>query len=120
MATRLIFAGEDMPYEDRLKYLHLTTLETRRIRGDLIEVFKITKNLEDTNRDLFFKLSGTGLRGHSLKLFKPQARLDIRKYCFSHRVVDIWNALPQSLIDCSTLNNFKVKLDLYLNYRGFR
>ena len=77
-----------MPYEDRLKYLYLTTLETRRIRGDLIEVFKITKNLEDTNRDLFFKLSGTGLRGHSLKLFKPQARLDIRKYSFSHRVVD--------------------------------
>mgnify|MGYP003438983011 CR=1 FL=1 len=42
--------------------------------------------------------------------FKPQARLDIRKYSFSHRVVDNWNALPQSLIDCKTLDNFKVKL----------
>ncbi len=66
------------------------------------------------------KLSGTGLRGHSLKLFKPQARLDIIKYSFSNRVVDNWNALPQTLMDCNTLNNFKSKLDLYLHYRGFR
>ena len=76
-ATRLIFADEIMPCEDRLKCLNLTTLETRRTRSDLIEVFKIIKNLEDTNRDLYFKLSGTGLRGHSFKLFKPQARLYI-------------------------------------------
>ncbi len=32
--------------------LHLTTLEARRIRGDLIESFTISKNLEDTNCDL--------------------------------------------------------------------
>ena len=119
-ATRLIFADEIMPYEERLKCLHLTTSETRRIRSDLLEVFKIIKNLEDTNRDLYFKLSGTGLRGHSLKVFKLQARLDIRKYSFSNRVVDNRNALPQTLIDCNTLNNFKSKLDLYVHYRGFR
>ena len=38
---------EKVPYEERLKRLNLTTLKTRRIRGDLIEVFKIFKGLDD-------------------------------------------------------------------------
>ena len=42
-ATELIPDLKDKSYEDRLRCLNLTTLETRRIRGDLIEVFKISK-----------------------------------------------------------------------------
>ena len=35
-----------MNYDDRLKTLGLTTLEERRKRGDLINMFKITKGYE--------------------------------------------------------------------------
>jgi len=35
-----------------------------------------------------FSLSDTGLRGHKLKIYKPQVHLDIRKYFFSIRVID--------------------------------
>jgi hypothetical protein len=35
--------SEDQNYEERLNGLNLITLETRRLRGDLIEVFKILK-----------------------------------------------------------------------------
>ena len=41
------FADKD--YNDRLKELGLTTLETRRKRGELIEAFKIIKGFEDVN-----------------------------------------------------------------------
>ena len=80
-ATKLISAIEDEIYEDRLHYVNLTTLETRRLRGDLIEELQILC--------MFFYLSQAHTRGHSLKLIKPRCHLDIRKFSFAHRVIDI-------------------------------
>ena len=64
------FADKD--YNDRLKELDLTTLETRRKRGDLIEAFKIIKWFEDVNNELFFPLTinTVHLRGSDLKIKK--------------------------------------------------
>ena len=78
-ATRLIISNKGLTYGERLKNLGLTTLETRRLFGDLIEVFKIFKGLDDVKPTDFFTMSNTGLRGHEFKLYKPQAHLDIRK-----------------------------------------
>ena len=44
-AIRMINGFADSDYNDRLKQLGLTTLETRLKRGDLIEAFKIIKVL---------------------------------------------------------------------------
>ena len=64
------FADKD--YNDKLKELGLTTLETRRNRGDLIETFKIIKGFEDVNNELFFPLAinTAHIRGHDLKFCK--------------------------------------------------
>ena len=40
-ATKLIPGLRDLTYEERLEECGVTTLETRRLRGDQIEVFKI-------------------------------------------------------------------------------
>jgi len=40
---KLISGLSGLGYEERLKILGLTNLETRRLRGNLIEVFKILK-----------------------------------------------------------------------------
>ena len=45
-----------LSYESRLLQCGLTTLETRRLRGDRIEVFKIVNGYEDVDRNIFFKL----------------------------------------------------------------
>ena len=49
----MISGLSEMGYEERLKILGLTTLETRRLRGDLIEVFKILKGYENTDQEVF-------------------------------------------------------------------
>jgi hypothetical protein len=53
-ATKLVVGTKGMSYEERLKFLHMTTRETRRVTRDLIEVFKIMKGLEYVNKDKIF------------------------------------------------------------------
>ena len=45
-ATKMIEECKTLKYEERLKYLNIPTLKYRRIRGDLILVFKYFMNLD--------------------------------------------------------------------------
>ena len=43
-----------LSYDERLHYLNLHSLKGRRLRGDLIQMYKIYKNLDDVEiNDLF-------------------------------------------------------------------
>ena len=53
-ASKIILELRDLSYEERLKECGLTTLETRRLRGDQIEVFKILNGYENFYRNIFF------------------------------------------------------------------
>ena len=64
-------------------------------------------------------MSNTGLRGHKLKIYKPQVHLGIRKYFFSIRVIGEWNSLPVELINCNTVESFKKRIDCYFRNRGY-
>ena len=55
-ATKLIPELRDLRYEERLKEWGLTTLETRRLRVDQIEVFKILHGYENIDSKIFSKL----------------------------------------------------------------
>ena len=58
-------------YGSRLLQCGLTTLETMRLRGDQIEVFKIVNGYEDVDRNMFFKLKeGSRTSGHKAALVK--------------------------------------------------
>ena len=75
----------------RLKECGLTTLETRTLRGDQIEVFKILNGYENIDRNIFFTVKEE--RRTRVTLAKKQCRLDIRKFTFSQRTVNEWNRL---------------------------
>ena len=51
-------------YEDRQSYLSLTTLETRRLRRDLIHALKIIKESDGKELKNYFKLASNNRRRH--------------------------------------------------------
>lgn len=55
-ATKMVQGLRHLPYEDRLVHLGLTTLEERRMRGDLIEAYKMITGKEAVDREHFFQL----------------------------------------------------------------
>ena len=119
-ATKRIDGFYNLPYEERLKECRLTTLETRRLRGDLIETFKIMMGYEDINKDIFFeRMENRRTRGHAETLKKNGCRLDIRKYSFSHRIINTWNNLPADCIAAGCVNIFKNRVDKYLVNAGY-
>ena len=85
-ATTIHTGGKLIPELRHFSYerrLGLTTLEIRRLRGDLIEVFKILNGYEDIESNISFKLKEDSMtRGHKAALVKPYCRLDTRKYSF--------------------------------------
>ena len=103
----------------RLKECGLTTLETRRLRGDQIEVFKILNGYENIDRNIFSLVKEERrTRGHGSTLAKKQCRLDITKFSFSQRIVNEWNSLSADCGGGSSVNIFKNKIDIYLRRAG--
>ena len=48
-ATKLVISIRKLPYKERLQYLNLYSLKYRRLRGDMIEVFKILHHMYDSS-----------------------------------------------------------------------
>ena len=89
----------------RIKECGLTTLETRRLRGDKIEVFKLLNGYENIDKKNFFSLKKDNrTREHEVTLVKDQCRLDIRKYSFSQRTINEWNKLYTDCVTTSSVN----------------
>ena len=106
-------------YSDWLQQLELTTLEARRTREDAIEVFKYLRGFLDVDRDALFKLSKpsqpkTRLQRSFMPLHVPRARLDLRKNFFTVRGAKLWNSLPSSVRESSSVNIFKNSYDAYM------
>ena len=120
IATKMIPELRYLTYKSRLLKCGLTTLETRRLRGDQIEVFKIVNGYEDVDRNMFFKLkTGSRTRGHKAALVKEQCRLDLKKYSFSQRVIKDWNKLRNDRVNASSVNMFKHRIDRHLIRAGY-
>jgi ribonuclease P/MRP protein subunit RPP40 len=110
--TRLFPNLRSLPYEDRLQQLGLWSLEERRNRADLIEIFKLVKGFTATSWSVFFQRTQSSVtRGHNWKLMKKQSQSDVRLHFFSQRVVNRWNNLVQEDVDSPSVNSFKSRLE---------
>ena len=120
--TKMIINMREKTYEERLKLLGLWTLEERRNRQDIIEVFKMYRGHSSVALQELFEIdtNSKGTRRHSCKLKKVRCTRDIARYFFSNRVINRWNALDQSAVDSPSINAFKQTLVKVRNNRmGF-
>ena len=121
-AVNLISGLKSSTYEDKLKELGILSLESRRLRADLIQVYKILKGIDDVDSPIWFTPVGndvarpTRSTAYHGNLIAGNSRLDIRRHFFSNRVVSSWNSLPIEIKDTGTLSRFKNLLNnLLLN-----
>ena len=120
-ATKMITSLRNKSYEERLAQLNLFSLEKRRLRGKLIECFKILKGFTNVDASKMFSIDNTSrTRTNGLKLRCKQVQLDCTKFFFTNDVVREWNKLPPSVVQCNTINSFKNKLDHHLLSQGIR
>ena len=112
--TRILPHFRDLPYEQRLKSLNLLTLYARRLKHDLIFVFKLFNNKVDLDASKFFApTSVTRTRGHNLKLQVGFSHHIMRKNFFSQRVIKHWNNLPSDCVNATSLSSFELALSGY-------
>ena len=67
---------------------------------------------------IIIALFNTGLRDHEYELQEPRVRRNARTY-FSIRVTDTWNSLSDLILQCTTIRQFKKRIDCYLYNRGY-
>ena len=108
--TKVVSCLKKYPYEERCKRMGLTTLETRRVRGDLIQHFKITKG-EDKVSWHSKTLTIEPRAGYRQRLRREIVRgCNQRHNFFKNRIVNVWNDLSNDDVNVETVNQFKIKI----------
>ena len=117
--TSLIPGMRGLSYEERLSRLGRYSLEFRRMRGDLIETYKILKGIDRVDAERLFPPAGVSrTRGHSLRIRGRSFKTEMRRNFFTQRVVNLWNSLPQRAVDAESLSIFKAEIARFLDSRG--
>ena len=91
-ATKMI---RNLSYEERLKRLGMFSVRRRRLRGDMVEAFKMIHGMDKVNLGkLFYIDEDGGTRKNSLCLkIRRNLNSNIRLTFFSRRVNNYWNHL---------------------------
>jgi hypothetical protein len=114
--TKRIIGLSDVPYEERLKSLKLHSLCYPRLRGDMIEVYKITHNFYDSQiTSSLFQFADSITRTNGFKIIKVQTNTSAFQHFFTNRVVNCWNSLPRHVVSVDTVNAFKNSLDRHFS-----
>jgi len=78
----------------------------------MIEGLKITKHKYDYKvaPKLIYNINKV-TRGNDFRLSKNRIHYDLRKFSFNNRIVNIWNSLPNAVVDVYSVDLFKSRLD---------
>jgi len=76
----------------------------------MIEVYKIVSGkYNSVISPTLIKSDFHRTRGNALRLQKSNVKYDMRKFCFTNRVDDHWNSLPNCVVTASNTKTFKTR-----------
>lgn len=124
-ASKIPFDLRNLPYEERLRAWGLTTLEERRTRGDLIQIYKALNGIENFNWFTGPQFSPrTQTRSSENNDFRLEREsfpaknqndfghfVSVRHDFFLNRVTERWNRLSNSQVHAPSVNSFKAQID---------
>ena len=113
-ATKMVTELRGMDYNLRLKKMGLTTLGTRRKKGDLIQIFKIVKGLEEVDLGVKIGRDRPGL-SHTHQIVRDNCgKYPLRSDFLPNRTATTWNLLPSRVVNVEKVNGFKARLDSHI------
>ena len=113
-ATKLVDGLSELPYDERLRCIDLPTLEYRRARGDMIEIYKHFHAYDRQSLAVSFKPRDRPSRSHNYQLYIPVPKDGVRgpqSNSFYFRTPKIWNELSTHVVEANNINTFKARLD---------
>ena len=94
--------------QKRLQILKLPTLEYRRKRGRIIEVFKILNGLYNTAAtEMFITNNERDTRRNPSKIVTKKTKTTARQIFFTVAAINDWNSLPETVISSDSVHVFK-------------
>ena len=102
--------------EERLVEIGMESLEARREWLDMVQTYKIVKEVDNVDRTHWFTMRGeegshgTRATQGGLNIIGKRSKLEVRRNFYSQRVVDNWNGLSKETKLAKTVAEFKWRL----------
>ena len=116
-ATKQVQSLRGFTYEQRCEALGLQKLDQRRIRGDLIQQYKIRRRFDQVSW-VDQPPTRPAWGPYPARLVRELTRTTARHEFFTNRVAGAWNCLPQDVKDARSTNAFKQRLDRFIEEYG--
>ena len=113
-ATKSVDSLKNLDYTERLQKLELPTLQFRRQRGDMIQVWKHFNSYDRATLSPNFRPITRVTRTHPFQLTRNRPKdgaRGVQSNSFYYRVASSWNELDQNVVEAPTINSFKARID---------
>ena len=116
---RMVPGLQSLSYQEQLSRLSLLSLKSRRVRAQLIAIFKMFKGTSGLKFEDFFTIQRfRKTRGHIGRVTTKYAKHNYRLHFFTVYIITLWNQLSQDEVNSLSVSSFKAKIQAFFTRHG--